>query len=75
LYYFANRSDLAGIALNHGELAAAALDSQTTAEIFYRVQLAQNLAITPSIQLLKDPALNNIDDKITLFGLRLRLTL
>jgi porin len=74
LYYFANRSDLAGAAINYGELAAQGLDSQTTAEIFYRVQLAQNLAITPSIQLLKDPALNNINDSITLLGLRLRLS-
>jgi porin len=77
IYYFANRSDLAGAAINHGELAADGLvsDSQITAEIFYRVQLGRNLAITPSIQLLRDPALNDEDDSITLFGLRLRLTL
>jgi len=75
IYYFANYSDLAGAAINYGELAADGLDSQTTAEIFYRVQLARNLAITPSIQLLKDPGLNDEDDSITLYGLRLRLTL
>lgn len=73
IYYFANRSDLAGAAINYGELAADGLDSQTTAEIFYRVQLARNLAITPSIQLLKDPGLNDEDDSITLYGLRLTL--
>jgi porin len=77
IYHFANRSDLAGAAINYGELAAEGLasDSQTTAEFFYRVQLAQNLAITPSIQLLQDPALNDEDDSITIYGLRLRLTL
>ena len=75
LYYFSRSSDLAGIALNHGELAFPGLDSQTTAELFYRVQFSQNLAITPSIQLLRDPALNDETDNITLFGLRLRLTL
>jgi porin len=75
LYYFVDRSDLAGIAINHGELAAVGLGSQTTGEIFYRLQFAQNLAITPSIQILKDPALNNQESTITIFGLRLRLTL
>ena len=75
LYYFADRSDLAGIAINHGELADAGLDSQTTGEIFYRLQFAQNLAITPSIQILKDPALNSQESTITIYGLRLRLTL
>jgi porin len=75
IYYFSNRSDLAGAAINYGELAAEGLDSQTTTEIFYRLQLARNLAITPSIQLLQDPALNDDDDSIILYGLRLRLTL
>jgi porin len=75
IYYFANRSELAGAAINYGELAAPGLESQTTTEIFYRVQLAQNLAITPSIQLLQDPALNDEHDQITIVGLRVRLTL
>ena len=75
IYYVARRSDLAGLAVNHGELAAPGLNTQTTAELFYRVQLAQNLAITPSIQWLYDPALNDENDRITLFGLRLRVTL
>jgi hypothetical protein len=39
------------------------------------VQLARNLAITPSIQWLYDPAVNDENDRITLFGLRLRITL
>ncbi len=75
IYYFASRSDLTGAAINYGELAAPGLESQTTTEIFYRVQLAQNLAITPSIQLLQDPALNDEHDQITIVGLRVRLIL
>ncbi len=75
LYLIPERSDLAGLAVNYGELAAEGLDSQTTAELFYRIQLGQNLAITPSIQLLRDPALNDETDSITLYGLRLRMTL
>jgi len=75
IYYVAERSDLAGVAINHGELAAPGLDQQTTAELFYRVQIAQNRAITPSIQWLYDPGLSDEHDRITLFGLRLRVTL
>ena len=75
LYLIPERSDLAGLAVNYGELAAEGLDSQTTAELFYRIQLGQNLAVTPSIQLLRDPALNDETDSITLYGLRLRMTL
>ena len=75
IYYFANRSDLVGIAYNESELAADGLDDQTTLEAFYRFQLAQNLALTPSIQILGDPALNPDEDKITVLSLRLRLTL
>jgi porin len=75
IYYFANRSDLVGIAYNESELAADGLDDQTTLEAFYRFQLAQNLAITPSFQILGDPALNPDEDEITVLSLRLRLTL
>lgn len=59
----------------YGELAAPGFESQPTTEIFYRVQLAQNLAITPDIQLLQDSALNDEHDQITIVGLRVRLTL
>jgi porin len=75
IYRGARRTDLAGLAINHGELAASGLDTQTSAELFYRLQFARNLAITPSVQWLRDPALNNEDDTIMLFGLRLRVTL
>jgi porin len=75
IYYLARRSDLAGLAINQGELADSGLDEQTTAELFYCLQFEQNFAITPSIQWLYDPALNDENDRITLFGLRLRVTL
>jgi porin len=75
IYYFANRSDLVGIAYNDSELAVSGLDDQTTLEAFYRLQLARNLAITPSLQIIGDPALNPDEDEITVLSLRLRLTL
>jgi len=51
------------------------MKAQTTGELFYRVQLAQNLAITPNLQLLKDPALTDEEDTVWVYGLRIRLTL
>jgi len=75
IYYFAKRSDLVGLAYNTSELAAPGLDDQDSLELFYRLQLAQNLAITPSLQILDDPALNTEEDRITVVSLRLRLTL
>ena len=37
--------------------------------------VSQNINITPSMQLLQDPAFNTLNDSVTLFGLRFRLTL
>ena len=51
------------------------LDNQYTAEVFYRLQVAQNLAITLDIQLIIDPALNPDEDQIRLGSLRLRFSL
>ena len=73
--HFAHRSDLLGFAVNWGDPPQIALREQTTAELFYRLQFAQNLAITPSLQLLIDPALNPTEDQVWLFGLRVRISL
>ena len=72
---FRRNSDLMGLAVNWGQPPQDELDAQTTGEFFYRLQLAENLAITPNIQLLKGPALNDEDDRIWVTGLRIRLTL
>ena len=80
--------NLLGVGLNWGrpnsDTFPLDLDDQWTGEIFYRVQLLENIQITPSVQLLFDPALyetinalNGEPDKdkdfIALFGLRARV--
>lgn len=75
--YFAQRSDLLGMSLSHGQIPdefGTPNDAQTTFEAFYRIQLAQNMAITPNVQYLIDPALNTEDD-ILVTGIRFRITL
>ncbi len=70
--------NLLGVGLNWGrpnsDTVPLDLDDQWTGEAFYRVQLTENIQITPSVQLLVDPALNPDEDFIALFGLRARLT-
>jgi porin len=69
--------DVVGFAFNWGEPNSdsfgSGLDDQYAIEIFYRIQLLQHLALTPSVQWVGDPALNSDDDSIWLFGLRARL--
>lgn len=69
--------NLLGVGVNWGrpnsDTLPVDLDDQWTGEVFYRVQLAENIQITPSVQLLVDPALNPEKDFIALFGLRARV--
>lgn len=78
-YYVASRDDVFAVGLNWSRpsdtAVAPGLDDQYTAEIFYRIQLTEALAITPDIQLIIDPALNPDDDSIFVAGLRVRLAL
>ena len=69
--------DLLGVAVNWGKpnetVFGSGLDDQYTAELFYRIQLTKEVAITPDIQFLFNPALNPDEDMITVFGLRSRI--
>ena len=56
-----------------GTPSADGLDGQYTAECFCRLQLAQNLAITPDIQLIINPAFNPDENTLVVLGLRARM--
>jgi porin len=49
------------------------LDDQYAMEVYFRLQVTKELAITPDVQLLIDPALNPDEDSIWVYGLRARL--
>ncbi len=51
---FAFRSDLSGLGVNWGDPPDDSLDEQITVEAFHRFQIAQNLAVTTSLQFLVD---------------------
>ena len=68
-----------GLAANWGrpneDLLGSDLDDQYAFEIYFRWMVSDELAITPGVQLLIDPALNPDEDNIWLFGLRARFAL
>ena len=70
--------DVVGAAVNWGKPNEASFEDskdQYTAELFWRYQLTKEVAVTPSIQYIKDPALNQEEDSLWAYGLRLRVAL
>jgi len=72
-HYGPEERDLAGLGLNWSR-PSGTNESQYTGELFYRLQFSQNIQITPSIQVVVNPASNPDENVIGLFGLRARLT-
>ena len=52
-----------------------ALPAQHLVEIFYRLQLSTRLAITPDVQFIINPALNDQQTSIFVYGIRGRISL
>lgn len=70
---FLTRShDLLAVGLAWSEPSASGLRDQYTFEVFYRLQLTEQLALTPDLQLIVDPALSG-DSVVWVPGLRIRL--
>jgi porin len=72
--YMEQSSDLLGAGISWGKPSANGLDDQYTGEVFYRLQLTKNIAITPDIQLIINPALNPDENALLVLGLRARMT-
>ena len=49
------------------------LPEQFTAELFQRIELTARVQLTPSLQIIGNPALNPDNESLVLFGLRARL--
>ena len=66
-----------GIGLNWGEVNESTygpgLDDQVSLEIYYRLQLWEELALTPDVQFIRNPALNPDSSSLWVIGLRARL--
>lgn len=67
-----------GLGVNWGkpnQASFAGAGDQYTTELFWRYQLTRELAVTPSIQYILDPAINPDENNLWVFGLRVRLAL
>lgn len=67
-----------GVGFNWGkpnQTSFEGTDDQYSTELFWRYQLTKELAVTPSIQYIKDPALNPDESSLWAYGLRLRLAI
>jgi porin len=67
-----------GFGLNWGQPNEASfgdLDSQFTAETYWRYQLTQEIAVTPSLQYIRNPALSPDQTSMWAFGFRFRYAL
>jgi len=73
-HYIGETSDLLGFGLNWSDPSDDALREQITAELFYRIQIAQSIAITPDLQYFRDPALYPTESSMLQVGLRARFT-
>jgi porin len=71
--------DLLGVGLHWGEPSESSfgpgLSDQFVAEVFYRWQISKEIALTPDLQYIQDPALNPDQSSVWVFGLRARLVL
>lgn len=66
--------DVLGLAVNWGNPSDGTLRDQYTTELFYRFQLFQNIAFTPSVQYIVDPATDRGEDEVWVGSIRARAT-
>jgi porin len=69
-------SGLLGVGLNwsrpNQDVHGSGIEDQLTAEVFQRFQVTEAIEVTPSVQLIHNPALNPDKETIGLLGLRVR---
>ncbi len=66
-------NDVIGMSAAWGRPSNASLGDQYSIEAFYRMQLTDNLQISPDVQLIFNPALDPGTDILTVLSLRMRL--
>lgn len=68
-------NDAIGVGLSWGDPWNSALDAQYVLEAFYRLQLTPQIAVTPDVQVIVNPANDPTSDILGVFSLRGRLAL
>lgn len=65
--------DVVGLGAGWGSPSDKSLRDQVTSELFYRIQVTRQLALTPDIQLTYKPSFNVGKDWIVIAGIRIRI--
>ncbi len=71
---FGRQGDLFSVGASWASPSNDALRDQYTFEAFYRLELIDNVTITPDIQVVVNPSLDPDDDMLIVGGLRMRTT-
>ena len=69
---FGQSHDRIGIGLTWSRPSDGRLDEQGTLDAFYRVQVTPEIAVTPTLQLIINPARNRNENEIWILGIRTR---
>ena len=66
--------DVLGMGVSWGDPSNESLQDQYTSEMFYRFTLVENFALTPSVQMVVNPAANPKLERAFTAGIRARIT-
>jgi porin len=69
---FGQRNDRIGIGLTWSRPLDNALDDQGALDLYYRIQVTPQIALSPTLHLVIDPVRNPNEDEIAVLGLRTR---
>jgi porin len=68
---FNRPNDIVGVGLSWGEpIANQVFVDQKAVEVYYRFHVTDEIAVTPSVQYIKDPPLNVAQDELYLLSIR-----
>lgn len=70
---FGREGDMFGIAGTWANPSDDSLREEKLFEIFYRIQVTENMELSPDLQFVVDPSLNPSEDLVTIVGLRLKV--
>ena len=70
---FGQKNDRVGVSLTWSDPSNKALDNQGALDTYYRIQLTEEIAISPTLQFIIDPVRNPDEDQIFVLGIRTRI--
>ena len=70
---FGQKNDRVGVGLTWSDPSNKAFDNQGAVDAFYRIQLTEEIAISPTLQFIIDPVRNPDEDEIFVLGIRTRI--